>query len=176
MPLWWHTKFAKQKTALSILAYKKNNICLFIQKWWEDSYVFSHTEGHKSDVSQQISASFNDYRFSNVMPCISFQVSMASVTQMTVSWIFTPCSMMCVCSTVSKELAASVTESGLNLHCFPLRSSNWPNSEKCPTWQFQRHKSTFQMLQHHPQPNSVILNMKAEHIPLRHQKMLRYMA
>jgi hypothetical protein len=179
MPLWWYTKSAKQKSALSILAYKKNNICQFIHKWWKDSYVFSHTASHKSNVSQQISASFSDYCFWNVMPRISFQVFMASVTQMTVFWIFTLCSMMCVCFTVSKELAVSViwvTESRLNLHFFPFRSSNWPNSEKCPTRQFQRHKSTFQTLRHCPQPNSVILNMKAEHDPLRHQKTLHYTA
>jgi len=95
MPLWWHTKFSKQKSALSILVYEKNNICHLIHKWWEDSYVFSHTASHKSNLSQQISASFNDYCFWNIMPCVSFQVFLTCVTQMTVSWIFTPCTMMC---------------------------------------------------------------------------------
>jgi hypothetical protein len=159
MPLWWHTKFAKHKSGHSILVYKKNDIYHFIHKWWKDSYVFSHTGSHKSDASQHISASFNDYCFWNVMPCISFQVFIASVTQMTVL-----------------PLSFGWPNLGSNLHRFPFRSSNWPNSEKFPTRQFQQHKYTSQTLQHRPQPNSVILNIKAEHVPLRHQKTSHYAA
>jgi hypothetical protein len=176
MSLWWHTKFAKQKSALSILVYKKNNICHFIHKCWEESYVFSQAASHKSDVSQQISASFSDYCFWNVMPCIHFQVFMASVTQMTVSWIFTPCSMMC------------------SLHSFRrtccLGDWIWAQSPSLPIPHIQLAKTLASVLHNNFNDTiplsqhcsiilnriQVILNMKAEHVPLRHQKTLYYTA